>query len=108
MKNKLIDLLTRKLTEVYGESPATQIIALQIAGELLVAGMLSGEIARDNNVRTNADHIRSMSDEELAKILSNACLGCVVKDCKLHNYASYGCEKKFLEWLKQPAEEVTK
>ena len=41
MKNKLIDLLTRKLTEIYGESPATQIIALQIAGELLAAGMLA-------------------------------------------------------------------
>lgn len=54
---------------------------------------------------TNADRIRAMSDEELAKILSTACLGCVVKDCKLHNYSSYGCQKAFEKWLKQPAEE---
>lgn len=55
--------------------------------------------------KTNADHIRSMTDEELAKILSTACLGCPVVGCKLHNYASYGCEKAFENWLKQPYEE---
>lgn len=52
---------------------------------------------------TNADYIRGMNNEELAKVLSNSYLGCVVKDCRLHNYASYDCEKKFLWWLQQPA-----
>lgn len=54
---------------------------------------------------TNADHIRSMTDEELANLLSTACLGCPVVGCKLHNYASYGCRKAFENWLKQPYKE---
>ena len=53
---------------------------------------------------TNADRIRSMSDEGLAKVLSAPCLGCVVKNCRLHNYGSDGCTAAFLKWLKQPAE----
>ena len=53
---------------------------------------------------TNADRIRAMSDDELAKVLSAPCLGCVVKNCRLHNYGSGGCEIAFLKWLKQPAE----
>lgn len=54
---------------------------------------------------TNADRIRTMSNDELANVLSSPCLGCVVKGCKLHNYGSYGCEKAFLKWLQQPAKE---
>ena len=46
MRDKLIELLTRRLTEIYGESAATQIIALQIAGELLAEGMLSADLVR--------------------------------------------------------------
>lgn len=63
------------------------------------------EAQRKSRVVTNADHIRSMTDEELAKILSTACLGCPVVGCKLHNYASYGCEKAFENWLKQTYKE---
>ena len=62
------------------------------------------EAQKKENVRTNADRIRAMSDEEMAGVLSTACLGCPVKECRLHNYASYGCEQKFLQWLQQPAE----
>ena len=54
---------------------------------------------------TNADHIRSMTDEELAKLLldgvaekvcPNGCDGC-----------DGDCEGHMLDWLKQPYEEVT-
>lgn len=56
--------------------------------------------ARKQQVRTNADRIRAMSDEELLdfmiKTIGNAVL------CK-----TLGTEPRFctLEWLKQPAEE---
>lgn len=56
--------------------------------------------ARKQQIRTNADHIRAMSDEELLdfmiKTIGNAVL------CK-----TLGTEPRFctLEWLKQPAEE---
>ena len=51
--------------------------------------------------QTNADRIRAMSDEELAKFLddnnSHGCV-CPTKDCRAT------CKQCIEEWLKQPAE----
>ena len=55
---------------------------------------------------SNADRIRAMSDEELAKYLSNPC-ECAV-DPERDGYRECGndlCVKYLLEWLQQPAEE---
>ncbi len=59
----------------------------------------------DENVKTNADRIREMADDELAEKASRMsfCSGCPVKDC-------CGCEpdectKAWLAWLRSPAEE---
>lgn len=58
---------------------------------------------------TNADRIRAMSDEELAKMLTIGqggfdCSTCVettdYRDCEQN------CEEQCLKWLRQPAEEV--
>lgn len=57
-------------------------------------------------IATNADKIRTMSDEELAKYLSNPC-DCAV-DPERDGYRECGndlCVKYLLEWLQQPAEE---
>ena len=57
-------------------------------------------------IATNADKIRAMSDEELAKYLSNPC-ECAV-DPERDGYRECGndlCVKYLLEWLQQPAEE---
>ena len=57
---------------------------------------------------SNADRIRAMSDEELAKYLSNPC-DCAV-DPERDGYRECGndlCVKYLLEWLQQPAEEET-
>ena len=55
---------------------------------------------------TFGDKIRSMSDEELAKFLSE-CADCAT--CQLVNPKNCGteetCAKAFLEWLKQPVED---
>lgn len=51
---------------------------------------------------TNADRIRAMSDEELAKFIASAAIaGCPEqgRDCR------ESCAICFLEWLKQSAEE---
>ena len=59
-------------------------------------------------IATNADKIRAMSDEELAKYLSNPC-ECAV-DPERDGYRECGndlCVKYLLEWLQQPAEEET-
>ena len=57
---------------------------------------------------SNADRIRAMSDEELAKYLSNPC-DCEV-DPERDGFRECGndlCVKYLLEWLQQPAEEET-
>ena len=52
---------------------------------------------------SNADRIRAMSDEELAKFLDDSnSMGCVcpTKDCEAT------CIKCIVSWLQQPVEEV--
>ena len=57
---------------------------------------------------TNADRIRAMRDEELAKMLTigeggfdcSTCEG--LPDCRC---CEQNCEKQCLNWLRQPAEE---
>ena len=52
------------------------------------------------NIKTNADKIRSMSDEELARLLSTttACYRCEVKGC---SGGHLNCYDIWVEWLKQ-------
>ena len=62
---------------------------------------------------TNADHIRSMTDEELAVFLE--CFG-VCRYCPEYDEASFveyvipdcdgDCERHILDWLKQPYKEA--
>lgn len=57
---------------------------------------------KPHKARTNADRIRAMSDEEMAKKLGRG-LGCPVNaECiKM----SGDCKDCWLDWLQQPAEE---
>ena len=68
-------------------------------------------IARDTNVLTNADHIRSMSDEELADYMSEHSIDdfCYIicgGECKAvatFNKTPYQrCREIVSDWLKQP------
>lgn len=61
---------------------------------------------REAMVMTNAQRIKSMTDEELAKFLSEFvdCSTCCIvnpKNCGTEET----CEKAFCDWLKQPVEE---
>ena len=49
--------------------------------------------------QTNADRIRAMSDEELAKVVSTAC---PTKGCPL---TDWDCTECWLNWLKQPVKD---
>ena len=54
--------------------------------------------------KTNADRIRAMTDEELAKFLY-ACEFCDICEEGCDNCRHNGdCERRLLEWLQQPAE----
>ena len=57
----------------------------------------SGYFEVSNPVKTNAERIRSMSDEELKEFL------CSILQCEFCKFEGWGgCE--LLEWLQQPAE----
>ena len=56
---------------------------------------------------TNADKIRTMSDEELAEFLLNANVNfctAMETDC-IYGWHDRDCKKHALDWLKEPAEE---
>ena len=73
------------------------------------------EIGKSQRKQSNADRIRSMTDEELAKFLSefSACNVCEYYDPETHRCdvnSNFLCVKAYAEaiigdWLKQPVEE---
>lgn len=52
---------------------------------------------------SNADRIRSMTDEELAKILGDKCICPPTSECAK---MSGDCVACWIQWLRQPAEGV--
>ena len=82
------------------------------AGDYIIQG-INGEIYpckadifqktyTEDKPKTNADHIRSMSDEEMAEtFIKGDCIGCPI----LYECDPYGdCKPQILNWLKQPFE----
>lgn len=63
----------------------------------------SYEVHSDPEVVTNADKIRSMTDEKLAEFLER-CEGEGYQDSSITPTNEYGYHMDMLEWLKQPAE----
>lgn len=62
--------------------------------------------AKDKPVVTNADKIRSMTDEELAKFFADyvSCHDCPIPYCKVRfTMERLGCQANWLDWLKQEA-----
>jgi len=60
---------------------------------------------KDTNVATNADRIRSMSDEEFARWLVDATV--CERVCDEDEYCHGNeCVKRVTDWLQQPAKEV--
>ena len=68
----------------------------------------SGYFEVSNPVKTNADRIRSMSDEELASMLKDykdCSKNCIISNGK-HCYQICEEESVLLKWLQQPTEKV--
>lgn len=63
----------------------------------MIVALDSGYFEVINLVKTNADRIRAMSDNELKEFL------CSILKCEFCKFEGFcGCE--LLEWLQQPAE----
>lgn len=60
--------------------------------------------SRTSKAFTNADKIRSMTDEELAELLER-CEGEGYQDSSITPVMENGYHMNMLDWLKQPAEE---
>lgn len=62
-------------------------------------------------IRTNADRIRAMRDEELAEFIDKVhaypCEVCCnnLNVCRRNNAIEPVCKRHYLDWLQQPAEE---
>lgn len=71
--------------------------------------ILAEALAREKNVPTNADRIRSMSDEELAQFIWNRDIDIVEKSAVAGQFTftvdREKCFKNVLEWLKKEVEE---
>lgn len=64
------------------------------------------EVQKKSRVATNADHIRAMSDEELAKFIPNWSYTDACKCGEHYVDCNNECEKCVAEWLQQPYEEA--
>ena len=58
---------------------------------------------KPHNAKTNADRIRAMSDEELAKILGDKCICPPASECEK---LCGDCDVCWMEWLRHPAEKA--
>lgn len=60
------------------------------------------KVVDSDQFKTNADHIRSMTDEELAKLLLDGCRGSKCEDQPENEWGSVNCFRCRMDWLKQP------
>lgn len=70
---------------------------------------LADEYGKDTNVTTNADRIRSMTDEELAEFFEKLEVVCDMCAFKVGccNIVSGNCKSGLLKWLQSEVEGVT-
>ena len=85
-----------------------------ILREALDMAVKALEDVTDKNVEkmTNADRIRTMSDEELVNLHYSGSAHCIASDptvCDRHDFIGNltPCEQCYLKWLQQPAEDGT-
>ena len=88
-REEAIKVLRTESVEIGGN--AASVCRFWEALDMAIAAMREQE-GRDTNAPTNADRIRAMTDEELAKLL--CCTGWRMIE-----------QKECLEWLQKPAEE---
>lgn len=107
VREKLVELLKSVLPNFrnnmayWGEKPIYEF------ADCLLANGVTVQECKLGDKKTNADHIRSMSDEELAMFLCNfrSCNAdeYICEGCKAEKYCRAGHEGT-IDWLQQPME----
>ena len=105
-REEAIKVLRTESVEIGGNavSVARWLTALDVAVKALED--VPGKDAGKNEPMTNAQKIRSMSDEELAEFLWNFNLA-EVSTVKMGEFGPHMFRHRLKEWLQQPAEEET-
>ena len=62
------------------------------------------KVYQEKKLQSQADRIRAMSDEELAKILFGSCLEVMGRE-QCNSFHNEGCEKCVVQWLKSEVKE---
>ena len=82
--------------------------ARAIDGAIQIVQEVAKEYGKDTNVHTNADRIRSMSDEELAVLIASISDHCLagIGEVNCSNAPNCdGCKNITLKWLKKEVKE---
>ena len=106
-KKEAINVLRKESVEIGGN--AFSVARFWEALDMAIAALRDQE-GKDTNVPTNADRIRSMTDEELVNLHYSGSAHCIASDptvCDRHDFIGNltPCEQCYLKWLQQPAEE---
>ena len=99
--------LTGALASTAKTNPMADVLEQRLEAIDTAQAALRGQehIREDTNVTTNADHIRSMTDEELGSVLFGALSANICPNgC---DNCDGDCDKHTLDWLKQPYKEDT-
>ena len=96
----------RKAGNIQFQRYAKPLIAVEDAIKIVEA--VAKEYGKDTNVHTNADRIRSMSDEELAVLIASISDHCLagIGEVNCSNAPNCdGCKNITLKWLKSEVKE---
>lgn len=94
-------IMREKLIDIVIQTPCVEVSSRTAAGHIVDNLIANGVMIRP---QTNADRIRSMSDEELEQFINHfdICDSRTNEECKMSYCAC--CEVCVMDWLKQPAE----
>ena len=91
--------------------PDSRYTILREALDMAISALRQQDVAgKDVGKMTNAQKIRSMTDEELVNLHYSGSAHCIASDptvCDRHDFIGNltPCEQCYLKWLQQPAEE---
>ena len=100
MINRILERLEeeRKIERETFNDEFSKGVQLGYAEARKIVQEVAKEYGKDTNVRSNADRIRAMSDEELAEYLSS-----LIRSTKVFEY--FDDIESWLKWLKSEAKE---
>ena len=96
--------MTEFITRNYGQKEFEVIIKTDSKDHYKQAEEFSRKLIDHAKPQTNADHIRSMTDEELAELMLDGCRGSKCNDQSQNEWGSVNCFQCRVTWLQQPAE----